>query len=167
MGANEAHARVAGKISLKIFAFIFATLSDNPSFSSDLEEQLTTSRREIEEVHRREIDLENRHEILQWEALGAVAAVNARGVSLEDCLQDILVGASEVATDGARYGASATLVAAQPRLGYELRHLEPSFSDTDWLEDQEDLIEDFTDAAEAITMITHAKDVVNNIFLGR
>jgi hypothetical protein len=63
------------------------TLSDNPSFSLDLEEQLAASRREIEEAHCREIDLENRHETLRHVALGAVAAVNIRGVSLEDRLQ--------------------------------------------------------------------------------
>ena len=62
------------------------TLSDNPSFSLDLEEQLAASCREIEEARRWEIDLESRHEILQWAAQGIVAAVNARGVSLEDRL---------------------------------------------------------------------------------
>ena len=62
------------------------TLSDNPPFSLDLEEQLAASCREIEEAHRREIDLESHHEILQRAAHGAVAAVNARGVSLEDHL---------------------------------------------------------------------------------
>ena len=71
-----------------------------------------------------------------------------------------------MATHGVRYGASAALVAAQLHLGHELHHLEPSFLDTEWLKDQEDLIGDFTDAVEAITVIIHAKDVVNNIFLG-
>ena len=54
----------------------------------------------------------------------------------------------------------------QLRLGNELCHLEPSFPNTDRLEDQEDLIGDFTDAAEAITAIIHTEDVVNNVFLG-
>ena len=49
---------------------------------------------------------------------------------------------------------------------HELRHLELGFPDTDRLEDQEDLIEDFIDAAEAIAVTIHAQDVVNNIFLG-
>jgi len=71
-----------------------------------------------------------------------------------------------VATHGVRYGAGAALATAQLRLGHELCHLEPSFLDTDRLEDQEDLIGDFTDAAEAIVVIIHAEDVVNNIFLG-
>jgi hypothetical protein len=62
------------------------TLSGNPSFSLDLEERLTASCRKIEEARHREIDLENQHETLQHAALGAVVAVNARGVSLEDCL---------------------------------------------------------------------------------
>ena len=62
------------------------------------------------------------------------------------------------------YGAGAALVAAQLRSGHELRHLEPGFPDTDRLEDQEDLIGDFTDAAEAIIVTIHAQDVVNNVF---
>ena len=62
------------------------TLSDNPSFSLDLEEQLAASHHEIEEAHRREIDLENRHETLQRASLGIVVVVNARGVSLKDRL---------------------------------------------------------------------------------
>ena len=62
------------------------TLSDNPSFSLDLEEQLAPSHHQIEEARRQEIDLENHHETLQRVALGAVAAVNAKGVSLEDRL---------------------------------------------------------------------------------
>jgi hypothetical protein len=57
--------------------------------------------------------LENHHETLQRVALGAVAAVNTKGVSLEDHLQDISVHAREVATHGACYSASATLAAAQ------------------------------------------------------
>ena len=145
---------------------LLATLSDNPSFLLDLEEQLVASRREIEEAHRREIDLENRHETLQRAALGAVAAVNTRGVSLEGRLHDILVHAREVATHGISYGVGATLATTQLHLGHELYHLEPSFSDTNPLEDQEDLIRDFTDAVEAIAVTIHAQNVVHNVFLG-
>ena len=43
---------------------------------------MAASLHEIEEARRREIDLENHHETLQRAALGAVAAVNARRVSL-------------------------------------------------------------------------------------
>ena len=100
--------------------------------------------------------LENHHETLQRAALGAVAVVNARGVSLEDRLQDIPVRAREVATHGVRYGAGATLAATQLCSGHELHHLEPSFPDTDRLDDQEDLIGDFTDAAKAIVVTIHA-----------
>jgi hypothetical protein len=103
------------------------TLFGNPSFSLDLEEQLVASHHEIEESCHREIDLENRHESLQRAALGVVAAVNARGVSLKDCLQDISVRAREVATHGVRYGASATLAVVQLHSGHELCHLEPIF----------------------------------------
>jgi hypothetical protein len=38
--------------------------------------------------------------------------------------------------------------------------------DTDRLEDQEYLIGDFTNAAEAIAVIIHVEDVVNNVFPG-
>ena len=114
---------------------------------------MATSRHEIEEAHRQDIDLESFHEILQWASHGTVVVVNARGVSLKDRLQDILVRAREVATHGVRYGAGATLATAQLCSGHELHHLEPGFLDTDQLEDQEDLIGDFTDAAEAIAVI--------------
>ena len=76
---------------------------------------MAASRHEIEEARHREIDLENRHETLQYAALGVVAAVNARGVSLEDRLQDISVRAREVATPRVRYGAGAALATAQLR----------------------------------------------------
>ena len=133
------------------------TLSDNPPFSLDLEEQLAASRREIKEAHCWEIDLESHHEILQQATQGVVAAVNARGVAHEDRLQDIPIRAREVATHGVCYGAGATLAAAQLHSRHELRHLVPGFSDTDRLEDQEDLIGDFTDAIEAMAVIIHAK----------
>ena len=99
------------------------TLSDNPSFSLDLEEQLAASCCEIEEAHRQKIDLESHHEILQWAAQGAVAAVNTKGVSLEERLHNISVHARKVATHGVRYGAGAALAAVQLRLGHELCHL--------------------------------------------
>ena len=69
-------------------------------------------------------------------------------------------------THGVSYGAGAALAVAQLHSGHELRHLEPSFLDTDRLLDQEDLIGDFTDAAEAIAVIIHVEDVVNNVFSG-
>jgi len=71
-----------------------------------------------------------------------------------------------VTTHGDRYGAGAALAAVQLRSGHELRHLEPGFLDTVWLDDQEDLIGDFTDAVEAIIVIIHVEDVVNNVFSG-
>ena len=110
--------------------------------------------------------MESCHEILQRAAHGAVVAVNARGVSLEDRLQDIPIHAREVATHGVCYGTSIALAIAQLRSGNELHHLEPSFLDTNRLKDQEDLIGDFINVVEAITVIIHAQDVVNNVFLG-
>ena len=64
------------------------------------------------------------------------------------------------------FGASASLAAVQLHLGHELRHLEPGFLDTDRLEEQDHLIGDFTDVAEAIAVTIHAEDVVNNVFSG-
>ena len=60
-----------------------------------------------------------------------------------------------MATHEVRYGAA--LATAQLHLGHELHHLEPGFLDTNRLEDQEDLIGDFTDAAEAIAVTIHAQ----------
>ena len=71
-----------------------------------------------------------------------------------------------MATHGIRYGAGAALTVAQLCLEHELHHLEPGFLDTNRLEDQEDLIGDFTDAAEPIAVIIYGEDVVNNIFSG-
>jgi hypothetical protein len=87
----------------------------------DHEEQLVAYRREIEEAHRREINMENRHETLRRVALGAVVALNARGVSLKDHLQDIPVRFREVATHRVGYGARVTLAATQLRSGHEIR----------------------------------------------
>ena len=87
-------------------------------------------------------------------------------MSLEDCLQDIPIRAREVTTHGVCYGAGAALATAQLRSRHELCHLEPGFLYTDRLEDQEDLIGDFTDVAEAIAVTIHAQDIVNNVFLG-
>jgi len=53
-----------------------------------------------------------------------------------------------VATHGVHYGASASLAVAQLRLGHDIHHLEPGFLDTNGLEDQGDLIGDFSDATE-------------------
>ena len=55
-------------------------------------------------------------------------------------------------THGVRYGAGAALAAAQLCLGHELHHLEPNFLDIDRLEDQVDLIGDFTNAVKAIVV---------------
>ena len=71
-----------------------------------------------------------------------------------------------MATHGVRYGAGTALAIVQLHLGHKLRHLELGFPYTDRLNDQDDLIGDFTAATKAIAMIIHAEDVVNNVFLG-
>jgi hypothetical protein len=45
---------------------------------------LAASRRKIKEACHREIDLENHNKTLQRATLGAVAAINVKGVFLED-----------------------------------------------------------------------------------
>jgi len=47
MRADEAHARAAGKFSLKSLCFYIHDLSSSPSFSLDLEEQLVAYHQEI------------------------------------------------------------------------------------------------------------------------
>ena len=42
--------------------------------------------------------------------------------------------------------------------------METGFSMGDGLEEHEELIEDFIDAAEAIVDITSSQDVINNVF---
>jgi hypothetical protein len=61
---------------------------------------------------------------------------------------------------------STALAAAQLCSGHQLCHPEPSFPDTNRLENPEDLIGDFIDVAKAIAVTIHAQDVVNNVFLG-
>ena len=71
-----------------------------------------------------------------------------------------------MATHGIRYSAGAAFATVQLRSGHKLCHLESGFLNIDRLEDQEDLIGDFTDAAKAIAVIILAEDVVNNVFSG-
>ena len=52
----------------------------------------------------------------------------------------------------------------QVQIGYELHAMETGFPMGDGPEEYEDLIEDFTTAAEAIVDITPAQDVVNKVF---
>ena len=53
---------------------------------------------------------------------------------------------------------------AQVRTRYELHAMETGFPMGDGPEEHEDLLEEFTMAAEAVVDITSAQDVVNKVF---
>ena len=97
--------------------------------------------------------------------MNAVAdAVNARGSLINTRLQDIPVRVQEIALHGARHSASVALTAAQVQTEHDLHTMEVGFPTDDGPEGHEDLIEDFTVAAEAIMDTTPAQDVVNKVF---
>ena len=79
-------------------------------------------------------------------------------------LQDIPARIQEIALHGVRHGAAVALTVAQVQTGYELHATETGFPMGDGPEEHEDLLEEFTMAAEAIVDITSAQDVVNKVF---
>ena len=94
----------------------------------------------------------------------AADIVNARGSLIDARLQDIPARVQEIALHGGRHGASVALTAAQVQTGHDLHAMEVGFPIGDGPEGHEDLIEEFTVAAEAIVDITSAQDVVNKVF---
>ena len=70
----------------------------------------------------------------------------------------------EIALHGIHHGAVVALTAVQVQTGHDLHTMEVGFPTDDGPEGHEDLIEDFTAAAEAIVYITPAQDVVNKVF---
>ena len=94
----------------------------------------------------------------------AIDAVNAWGSSIDAHLQDIPVHVQEIALHGVHPGAVVVLTAAQVQMGYELHAMETGFPMGDGLEEHEDLLEEFTMAAEAVVDITSTQDVVNKVF---
>ena len=94
----------------------------------------------------------------------AVDAVNARGSLIDVRLQDVSVHVREITLHGVRHGAAVALTVAQVRTRYELHAMETAFPMGDGPEEHEDLLEEFTMAAEAVVDITSAQDVVNKVF---
>ena len=90
--------------------------------------------------------------------------VNARGSLIDAHVLDIPAHSQEIALHGVRHGASVALTAAQVQTGYELHAMETGFPMGDGPEEQEDLLEEFVVAAEAIVDFTSAQDVVNKVF---
>ena len=103
-------------------------------------------------------------ESLQLAANVAVDNVNPRGSLIDARLQDILAHVQEIALHGIHHGASVALTAAQVQTGHDLHTMEVGFLVDDGPEGHEDLIEDFTIAAESIMDITPTQDVVNKVF---
>ena len=103
-------------------------------------------------------------ESLQLAANVTADAVSARCSLINARLQDILARVQEIALHGVRHGASVVLTAAQVQIRHDLRAMEVGFLIVDGPKGHEDLIEEFTVAAEAIVDITSAQDVVNKVF---
>ena len=103
-------------------------------------------------------------ESLQLAANAATDAVNARDSLISAHLQDIPARVQKIALHGVHHGASVALTAAQVQTGHDLHTMEVGFPTDDGPKEYEDLIEDFTAAAEAIMDITPAQDVVNKVF---
>ena len=94
----------------------------------------------------------------------AVNTVNAQGSLIGARLQDVSIRVLEITLHGVRHVVAVALTAAQARIEYELHAMETGFPMGDDPEEHEDLLEEFTMAAEAIVDITSAQDVVNKVF---
>jgi hypothetical protein len=81
-------------------------------------------------------------------------------------LHDIPNRIREVALHGVHHGATVALAMAQVCSGCELRLLPHGFLAIDRPKDHESLIEDFSNAANAIAFSSLAGDIVNKEFLG-
>jgi hypothetical protein len=81
-------------------------------------------------------------------------------------LHDVLNHVKEIALHGVRHGAPVALAMAQVRSGRELRLLPHGFPATSRLQDHENLIEDFSNAANTIAFSSPAGDIMNKVFLG-
>ena len=103
-------------------------------------------------------------ESLQLAANAATNAVNAQGPLINAHLHDVPAYVQEIALHGVRHGVSVALAVAQVQTRYELYAMETGFPMGDGPEENEDLIEEFVIAAEAIVDITSAQDVVNKVF---
>ena len=103
-------------------------------------------------------------ESLQLAVNTAIDAVNARDSLINARLPDVPAHVREIALHGVRHGAAVALTAAQVQTGHELHAMETGFPMGDGPEEHEDLLKEFTMAAEAIVDITSAQDVVNKVF---
>ena len=79
---------------------------------------------------------------------------------------DILNRVREVTLHGVRHGAAMALASAQVHSSHELQFLPHGFPATTHPGDYECLIEDFFSAANSITFISQANDMVAKVFSG-
>ena len=91
--------------------------------------------------------------------------INARGAVPVAHLHDVPNRVREVALHAVHHGAAVALAVAQVRSGCELRLHPHGFPATDRPEDHENLIEDFSNAADTIAFSSLAEDIVNKVFL--
>jgi hypothetical protein len=92
-------------------------------------------------------------------------SINVRGAVLVVRLHDVPNHAREINLHGVHHGAAVTLAVAQVHSRYELRLLPHGFPAADHPEDHENLVEDFSNAANTIAFSSLAEDIVNKVFL--
>ena len=92
--------------------------------------------------------------------------VNARGTVPVVRLHDILNRVRDVALHGVHHGAVTALAATQVHSGHDLRLLPHGASATGYLGDYERLVKDFSDAANSVTFISQADDLIAKVFSG-
>ena len=96
----------------------------------------------------------------------AAGFVNARCAIPVVRLHDIPNHVKEVALHGIHHGAAMALATAQVHSGHDLRLLPRGASTTGYPRDYERLVEDFSDAANSVTFISQADDIIAKVFFG-
>ena len=90
--------------------------------------------------------------------------VNARGAVLVVCLHDIPNCVREVALHGVHHGGAIALATVQAHSSHDLWLLPRGASATGYPRDYERLVKDFFDAANSVTFISQADDIIANVF---
>ena len=96
----------------------------------------------------------------------AAGFVNARGAVPVVRLHDIPNRVREVALHGVHHGAAMALAAAQVHSDHDLWLLPREALVTRYPRDYERLVEDFSDAANSVTFISQADDIIAKVFFG-
>ena len=112
------------------------------------------------------LDLSAQLESLCLAADHAAGFVNARGAVPVVRLHDISNRVREVALQGVHHGAAMALAAAQVYSNHDLRLLPHEALVTRYPGDYEHLVEDFFDAANSVTFISQADDIIAKVFSG-